>query len=157
MSHLLSGLLIGLAATVLMDLWALVLNRLAGIPTPNWGFVGRWVAGVPLGQVFHDEIAHAEPVRGELAIGWMFHYGVGAIYGLIFVLIAGSGWLADPSFLPAWVFAILTIGAGWFLLQPGLGLGWAASRTPKPWKVRGLGLVAHSVFGLGLWGAALLI
>lgn len=44
--------------------------------------------------------------------------------------------------------------AGWFLLQPGMGLGWAAAKTPKPWKGRGLGLVAHTLFAVGMWGGA---
>ena len=41
--------------------------------------------------------------------------------------------------------------------QPGLGIGWAASKTPNPTKVRALNLLAHTVFGLGLWLTALLI
>ena len=59
------------------------------------------------------------------------------------------------QFLPVWLFSIFTIVAGWFLLQPGMGLGWAAAKTPAPWKVRGLGLLAHTAFGLGMWGVAL--
>jgi hypothetical protein len=53
------------------------------------------------------------------------------------------------------VFSVLTIAAGWFVLQPGMGLGWAAAKTPAPWKARGFGLLAHTVFGLGMWAVAL--
>ena len=67
----------------------------------------------------------------------------------------GPDWVEAPAFLPLWGFSIVTIAAGWFLLQPGMGLGWAASQTPSPWKVRGMGLIAHSWFGLGMWLAAL--
>jgi len=38
-----------------------------------------------------------------------------------------------------------------------MGLGWALSRTERPWKGRVMGLVAHSVFALGLWAAGLLL
>lgn len=69
----------------------------------------------------------------------------------------GPGWFAAPTLLPAWIFGIVTIAFGWFLLQPGMGLGWAASQTPNPTKGRLLGLVAHTVFGLGLWLTALVI
>jgi hypothetical protein len=65
--------------------------------------------------------------------------------------------LAEPTFLPAWIWGIVTIAGGWFLLQPGLGIGWAASKTPNPAKVRLLGLVAHTIFGFGLYATALLI
>jgi len=151
------GVLIGTAATIAMDFWALLLNRLFAMPMPNWGAVGRWVWHLKSGRVFHDDIATANPAPAETAIGWAFHYGVGIAYGIAFLLIAGPQWRAEPTLLPAWVFAIATIAFGWFLLQPGLGIGWAAAKTPTPWKARALGLVAHTIFGLGLWGAALIL
>lgn len=154
---LLKGALIGLGATLLMDLWALVLARLPGQSAPNWAPVGRWFRHLPRGVVFHDDIARAEASPNDLRAGWIAHYAVGILYGVLFAVIAGPGWFAAPRFLPAWIFALLTIAAGWFLLQPGMGLGWAASRTANPAKVRILGLVAHTVFGLGLYLTALLI
>ncbi len=150
-----SGVLMGVLATAAMDLWALALNRFAGQPLPNWAMPGRWLAHVPRGVVFHEAIAKASPVPAELQIGWAFHYAVGIVYGIVLAALMGPEWLADPTFLPAWVFSILMVGFGWFLLQPGMGLGWAASKTPNPWKVRGLNLVAHTVFALGLWVGAL--
>ena len=76
---------------------------------------------------------------------------------MILAFLMGPGWFANPTFLPAWIWAILTVAAGWFLLQPGLGLGWAAAKTPSPNKVRLFNLLAHTVFGFGLFGTALLI
>ena len=151
---LVTGLVMGVLATGAMDVWALVLNRFAGQALPKWDMVGRWVAHLPKGRVFHDAIAVASPVVGELGIGWFFHYAVGIIYAVAFVVLMGPEWLEAPTFLPAWVFSILMVGFGWFLLQPGLGLGWAASKTPAPWKVRGFNLVAHTIFALGLWAGA---
>ena len=72
---------IGAGATALLDIWAIVLNKLFGQARPNWGMVGRWVAHLPRGKVFHDNIADAAPVAGERAIGWIFHYAVGVVYG----------------------------------------------------------------------------
>lgn len=151
------GVLMGIGGTLAMDVWAVVLNRVAGLPTPNWGNVGRWAAHVPRGTVFHGSIARSAPVSGEVGIGWAFHYAVGIVYGVAFVIIAGPDWLADPSFLPIWIFSLLTIAAGWFLLHPGMGLGWALSRTETPWKGRFLGLLAHSAFALGMWTVALVL
>ena len=151
------GILMGIAGTLAMDVWAVVLNRIAQIPGPNWGAVGRWVVEVSRGRVFHASIGDVAEEPGEVRIGWAFHYLVGAIYGLVFMLLAGADWLNNPTFLPVWAFSLLTIGFGWFLLQPGLGLGWAASKTDTPWRARGLGLLAHTVFGLGMWGLALAV
>ncbi|WP_425100412.1 DUF2938 domain-containing protein [Tropicibacter sp. S64] len=145
------GIVMGLFGTAAMDLWALLLARVAGQGLPNWGNVGRWVGHLPRGTVFHDSIAEAEPVPGEVGIGWAFHYAVGIVYGVIFAVLAGGDWLAHPAFLPLWIFALVTIAAGWFLLHPGMGLGRALSKTDNPWKGRIMGLIAHTVFGIGMW------
>lgn len=156
MTLILAGLTMGLCGTAAMDLWALVLRRLFGQPLANWARVGRWVAHLRQ-RVFHEDFDHVPPVEGELALGWAFHYAVGMAYGVIFALIVGRDWLAAPSFAPAWIFGIVTIAGGWCLLQPATGAGWAASRTPDPARARVLGLLAHTVFALGLWFAALLL
>lgn len=152
-----TGALMGLGGTVAMDIWAEVLHRAAGQPKPNWANVGRWSGHTLRGKLFHDSIAEAAPVASETALGWGVHYGVGVLYGVMFVLIAGAGWVAAPTFLPVWIFALITIAAGWFLLQPGMGLGWAASRTAAPWKVRIMGLIAHTIFGSGMFLTAILL
>ncbi|WP_172298405.1 DUF2938 domain-containing protein [Pseudoruegeria sp. HB172150] len=157
MHVIMTGIVMGLAGTAAMDLWAILLARVAGQPKPNWAMPGRWLGHVFRGKLFHDDIATAEPVAGELRLGWALHYGVGVLYGLVFAVAAGPDWLAAPSFLPVWLYSLATIAAGWFLLQPGMGLGWAAAKTPNPWKVRGMGLVAHTVFGLGMWVGAVLV
>lgn len=151
------GIIIGVGATVLMDLWAILLYRLFAQSRPNWAPVGRWFWHLKNGVVFHESIGNAEPYTHELALGWVSHYAVGIVYGILLAVMVGPGWFAEPTFLPAWILGIVTVGAGWFLLQPGLGLGWAASKTSNPTKVRALNLVAHTIFAIGLWGTALLI
>lgn len=152
---LMTGILMGLGGTVAMDLWALILERAGVQGRPDWAMPGRWLGHVPRGRLFHDDIGRAAVVRGERGLGWALHYGVGIVYGVVFVALAGAGWMAEKPFLPVWAFSIATIAAGWFLLQPGMGLGWAASRTAAPGRARIMGLVAHTVFGLGMWGTAL--
>jgi hypothetical protein len=52
------------------------------------------------------------------------------------------------------------VAAPFFLMQPGMGAGIAASRTRRPAAARFQSLVTHGVFGLGLyaagWAASLL-
>lgn len=155
---LIQGAILGLGATLLMDLWQnLILARLPGQSAPNWALVGRWFWHLRDGQLFHDSIAAAKPYAHELTLGWTGHYLIGIAYGIGFALIVGEGWMAAPRFLPAWIFGLLTIAFGWFLLQPGMGAGWAASRTPNPTQTRLIGLVTHTIFALGLFGTAYLI
>ena len=157
MDLLLKGVVIGIGATVLMDVWAVVLWKALGQSRPNWAPVGRWFRHLGNGTVFHEDIARAEPYAHELALGWAGHYAVGILYGVVLALLAGSAWFAAPTFLPAWILGLVTVGAGWFLLQPGLGIGFAASKLPNANKVRALNLISHTVFAIGLYGTALLI
>ncbi len=76
----------------------------------------------------HDDIAAAPPYAHEVRLGWIGHYAVGVVYGVVFALIMGPGWFAAPTFLPAWIFAIVTIAAGWFLMQPSHGAGMGCLR-----------------------------
>ena len=154
---MLQGALLGLGATLLFDLWQAGLARATGQPPPNWAPIGRWFRHLARGRVFHEDIGAAEPWRHELALGWIGHYAVGLVYGMAFALIVGPDWLAAPRLLPAWIFGLATLAFGWFLLQPGLGLGWAASKAPNPAKVRLLNLAGHTIFGLGLWLTGLVI
>ncbi|MER9860879.1 DUF2938 domain-containing protein [Mesorhizobium sp. M0185] len=148
---------IGIGATALMDVWAIFLSKVFAQPRPNWGLVGRWVCHLREGKVFHDDIGEASPCPHESVLGWAFHYAVGIVYGVILVVLAGTAWLTAPTFLPAFMLGIVTVGAGWFLLAPGMGAGWAASKRPNPMQVRALNLVSHTVFAIGLFGTALLI
>lgn len=151
------GALIGLGATFLFDLWQGGLSLLPGHQPPNWAPIGRWFWHLRHGQVFHDDIAVADEFDYELALGWVGHYVVGLLYGIIFAVMAGPGWMELPTLLPALLFGLATVAFGWFLLQPGLGLGWAASKTPDPARVRMMNLAGHTVFGFGLWLTALAI
>jgi hypothetical protein len=154
---LLIGALIGIGGTVAMDVWAVILWKGFGEGAPNYAAVGRWTYHLKNGTVFHDSIGKAAPYAHEQALGWAFHYFVGIVYGIVLALFMGQAWLAAPTLLPALIWGIVTIAAGWFFLHPGLGLGWMASKAPNPTKVRAMGLIAHAVFALGMWIAALLL
>lgn len=158
MRAFLLGLLIGCGATALLDLWALFLARAFGLPAPNWALAGRWFAHMPKGRFAHASMAEVEPVANELAIGWAMHYAIGALYGVLLVgLAGGTAWLRDPTLAPAMAVGYVTVFAAWLLMQPGMGLGFFASKTPNPPKTMALNVLGHTVFGLGLWLSALLL
>ena len=62
-------------------------------------------------------------------------------------------WLRAPSFLPAMLLGLATVAAPFLLMQPGMGAGIAASRTPDPATARVRSLVNHGLFALGLYVA----
>ena len=148
--------LAGIGATALMDAWLLVLARL-GLPSASFALIGRWVGHMPRGRYVHPAIAQAAPVRGELALGWLTHYAVGILYAALLALALGRGWLLQPTLAPALAFGLLTVAAPWFVMQPAMGLGIAAAKTPAPRQNRLRSLANHAVFGAGLYLAAALV
>lgn len=150
------SVLIGAGATLLLDIWAQLLKRVAGWPAPNWAMPGRWVGHLPSGQLAHQDIARAEPVRNERAIGWIFHYAVGILFAAALLAIWGLDWARNPSFVPALIVGLVTVGCGWFILQPGMGAGVASSKRPNAGMIRLMNVVGHVVFAVGLFATALL-
>lgn len=157
MSSLVFAILIGIGATVIMDIWALLRERLFGIAPTNWGMVGRWVAHMKKGRFHHFAIASATPVRGEQTIGWLTHYLTGIVYAILLVWLSGPSWIMNPSIGPALGVGIITVLAPFFILQPALGAGIAASKTQNPNSVRFHSVVNHAVFGLGLFLSAVIL
>ncbi|RBL88078.1 DUF2938 domain-containing protein [Chitinophaga flava] len=157
MEMIIKAILIGVGATIIMDLWAIFLKTFFSIPSLNYAFVGRWIGHMTKGKYMHQSIATAAPIPGETAIGWMAHYMIGITFSILLVLIWGEQWTASPTIGPALIIGIGTTVAPFFLMQPGMGLGIAASRTPKPDVARMRSLMAHTVYGIGLYLAALLL
>ena len=155
--YLLAAALIGLGATLLIDLWSLFLRRGFGIPSLDYCLLGRWILHMPAGTFVHRSIAAAQQKPHECAMGWVAHYSIGALFALLFVLLASTGWLERPTLLPALAFGVATTLVPYFVMQPSLGLGIAASKTPNPGAARLKSLMTHTVFGVGLylWALAL--
>jgi hypothetical protein len=65
--------------------------------------------------------------------------------------------LRDPSFSPALMVGVATVAAPWLVMQPAMGAGFFASRTPKPLSSCARSLASHAVFGAGLFLAAVLL
>ena len=148
---MIDGIAIGIGATVLMDLWNLVLRRAFGIPSLNYCFLGRWVLHLAGGTFRHASIANAAPKRFECQVGWITHYTIGMSLAIVFVAIMSRDWVTRPTLIPALLYGIATVVFPFFVLQPSLGLGIASARTANPTKARLKSLATHFVFGIGMY------
>jgi len=153
-TFLVASAIIGLGATVFMDVWAVLLKRMLNVPSADYCLVGRWFCHMPQGRFIHASIAATPRKRFECTIGWSAHYLIGVAYAVIFVLLVADNWLARPVLLPAIVFGVASVVVPYFVMQPAFGLGIAASRAPNPTHARLRSLMAHTVFGVGLFLAA---
>jgi hypothetical protein len=146
--------LIGGGATLVMDGWALLLRQF-GIPSLNFAFLGRWLGHLPQGRWMHESIARAAPLKGELLLGWCAHYSIGITFALLLLSTSGLQWARSPTLLPALSIGVVTVLAPLLVLQPAMGAGIASSKTPTPLFNSLKSVVTHTVYGFGLYLAAL--
>lgn len=150
-AHLAVAILIGLGATLLIDLWAMFLRHVFGIRSLDFCLLGRWVLHMPAGTLVHQSIGASPRKPHECAVGWTSHYLIGTGFGLLFVLIVSGSWLERPTLFPALAFGIATTLVPLFIMQPALGLGVASAKTLHPNRARLKSLITHTVFGTGLY------
>jgi hypothetical protein len=144
---------LGAGATAVMDLWAALLRRF-GVKSLDFALLGRWLGHLRDGQWFHQSIARAAPVSGELALGWAAHYSIGISFAALLLFVFGMEWARVPTLAPALIIGVVTVAAPLLILQPALGLGIASSKTPTPIFNALKSVATHTVFGLGLYATA---
>lgn len=156
-NDVLAAIAIGIGATLVMDLWNLLLKHAFNILSLNYCLLGRWLRHMPEGKFWHASIAAAPQRPFECTVGWIAHYTIGIVLAVAFVMLVSAEWLARPTLLSALLYGIGTIVFPFFLMQPSFGLGIAASRTPNPTQARLKSFATHTVFGVGLYLCALLV
>ena len=154
MEYLVAALVMGFGATAVMDIWAIARKRLLGMPALDYALVGRWLAYLARGRFRHDRIAASPPMKAERLIGWTAHYLIGIAFAAALLAVWGLDWARQPTLGPALLVGVGSVAAPFLLMQPGMGAGIAASRTPRPNAARLQSLLTHAIFGLGLYVAA---
>ncbi|WP_423820624.1 DUF2938 family protein [Salinisphaera sp. SPP-AMP-43] len=149
-------LVIGVVSTLVLDIWAQLQQKLAGVPAPDWGVAGRWVKGLTHGQWVLDADAGQGPSSHDKTVGWLFHYGVGIVYAALLFVIGGSVFAVQPTLgPPIAVGLVLATLAGLFIFLPGLGAGVAGSKLPDQKAAIMHMLVGHLIFALAQYLTAL--
>ncbi|TDQ77316.1 DUF2938 domain-containing protein [Sphingobacterium yanglingense] len=151
MITLVYALILGVGATVIMDVFALIIKKIWQIPSLDYALLGRWLGHISRGTFRHSSIIQATPFYKERQIGWLAHYTIGIAFAYLLLLIWGVAWLTTPTFWPAMIIGLGTTLAPWFIMQPAFGFGVAASKTPNPPLARFRSLQAHFMYGLGLY------
>ena len=83
------GLIVGILATVTMDVVAMMALRL-GIAGPGPrrtgpDLIGRWIGYLLQGKFRHTDILQTPPLRGELLLGLVAHYSIGIVLTLVYL------------------------------------------------------------------------
>ncbi|MCH7392451.1 DUF2938 domain-containing protein [Acinetobacter dispersus] len=149
-------LCLGVGATIIMDIWLLLLKRLH-LPSLNFALLGRWVGWIFRGKFIHASIAQSPAIQREYVLGWLAHYSVGILFAFSFVLIVGEVWLLQPQFISAFIFGVITVLIPFFIMQPAMGAGIASAKTAQPLRNCLRSLINHTIFGCGLYLSAQLL
>ncbi|WP_409420092.1 DUF2938 family protein [Pseudaeromonas sp. ZJS20] len=149
-------LVTGVLSTVALDIWVILVERVTGLPPTNWGMVGRWLTGLRAGHWVLRGDDPSAPSVGERALGWGFHYLVGMGYAVLILLCWGTAFVQAPTALPVFIIGVVVSTlAGLMILMPGLGAGFMGAKLPNQGAMLVYLLVAHGVYALALYGAAL--
>lgn len=151
------AILVGIGATLIMDIWAVFLQRAFNISSLSFCLVGRWLGHMMRGKFNHEKIATATKIPAECVLGWSAHYLIGVAFALILVMSASNDWLENPTLSPALLVGLITLAIPFLIMQPALGLGIAAAKTPNPTQARLKSTATHLVFGFGLYVSACVI
>jgi hypothetical protein len=144
-------ILMGVLATLFMDMLSIILGKLKIIHQlikPQ--VVGRWALYMFRGKFIHQDIHKTPALNKEKSAALLSHYLIGIVLAGIYLLLE----LKVPAirhqpWMPL-IFGLATILLPWLWLYPSIGLGFLASKTPRRSPYIVTSLVNHTNFGLGL-------
>ena len=145
------GLISGIIATIIFDLFNISLKYAYNIDKPKWNFLGRYFLGYKEGRYIRKSLQEDDDEENELLWGYIIHYLIGIIYGLFYVFI--NLLIFDyPSLLIAYVVGFITVLGAWCYLMPfAYNLGFFASKSDQQFKTLTQNLIGHFIFGTGLF------
>src|SRR5262245_22195993 len=147
------GLIVGILATVTMDVVAVIALRLgiAGRGPRRTGpdLIGRWIGYLLQGKFRHTDILQTPPLRGELLLGLVAHYLIGIVLTLGYLVLLVVMHVTPPA-LTAILYGTTTTVLPWFLMLPSQGMGWLGRDAPGDARLACVSLFNHIMFGLGI-------
>lgn len=150
MINFLEMILMGVFATLFMDIAAMVLGRLRIIHPPvSPEVVGRWTLYLLRGKFIHKDINQTQPLSNEKTAALLSHYLIGiGLAGVYLLLEYYEPAMRDQIWIPL-LFGVATVLLPWLWLYPSMGFGFLASKSPRKSSFIFTSLVNHTDFGLG--------
>jgi hypothetical protein len=151
------GIVVGVAATVTMDVLGALARRLGLAVGAKGAWVGRWYLGIAHGRFVHSDITSAPKLAGEQRAALIGHYVIGIVLAVFYVVGASSLGFSLGSFPVALGYGLATCVFPWFLVFPALGFGAFGCKGPKELRLFTASVLNHSFYGVGLWWSVKLL
>ena len=95
--------------------------------------------------------------NNELLVGYLVHYAIGVIYGIIYVIF-NYMFYDYPSVFLAIIIGFIAVLGSWCIIMPfAINIGFFASKKEERFQLMAQNLIAHFVFGIGLFIGYLLV
>jgi len=151
------GFFIGIIGTIIFDLFQISISYAYKIRKGKWNLVGRYFWGLRKGKYFRLDLFNEPSIKYELIIGYVVHYIIGSIFGLIYIIF-NTILFNQPSFLLALIVGFTTVLGAWCIMMPyAHNVGFFACREKNQKELLVQNLIAHFIFGVGLYSGYLLV
>ncbi|UCE25471.1 MAG: DUF2938 family protein, partial [Candidatus Zixiibacteriota bacterium] len=132
MINLLEMVLMGVVATLFMDLLAILLAKMKIIrPSVGAEVVGRWALYTLRGKFIHDDIYKTPALNNEKSAALVSHYLIGIVLAGIYLFLELKVPTIRHQPWAALIFGLATVLLPWLWLYPSIGLGFLASKTSR--------------------------
>lgn len=85
---IIQSIVLGLVATLFMDIFAWLREKLFQVKPLNYAFVGRWFLYWVEGKFIHENIVKTPQKKLEHFCGWVIHYFTGFIFTYLYLMIS---------------------------------------------------------------------
>jgi len=153
----LRGVLLGIVATITMDILSVTALRSGLIAFLPPRLTGRWFASMAHGQFLHHDIAQVPAINHEMAVAVPMHYAIGITLALVYLLASSALGFSPRNPVAALAFALCTNVLPWLLMFPAMGYGWFGAHGPAGTQLFRGSLATHTFYGVGLWLGAWLL
>ena len=81
-------ILISFLSVGVIDLWQRIVHGLGGSAPTDWAIIGRWLLMIFSHRIIvNTQLQETDAYSNERAIGWVFHYFVGGVYVIAYVIL----------------------------------------------------------------------
>ena len=84
---LIEGIFSGIIATMMFDLFQISLSYSYNINKSKWELLGRYILFFKEKKYFHENLENEDSLNNELIIGYIAHYIIGSLFGILYVTL----------------------------------------------------------------------
>ena len=148
---IIKGLLTGIIATIIFDIFQFSLSYAYNIDKSKWHLIGRYFIGLKDKKYFREDIINDNVIKNEIYYGYLVHYVIGSIFGIIYVTL-NILIFNEASLFLALIIGFITVLGAWCILMPfAFNIGFFASKKIEQKQVLTQSIINHFIFGIGLY------